>query len=92
MGTAPAGWYVDEFGRRRYWDGAAWTDHAFEHSTVPAPVVGRAPVTYAVVQPSFATPPTGPKSFVTTWLLAWLLGFLALDRFYLGRLNDFARG
>ncbi|HUA96004.1 MAG TPA: DUF2510 domain-containing protein, partial [Acidimicrobiales bacterium] len=26
-GAAPAGWYPTPDGRRRYWDGAAWTDH-----------------------------------------------------------------
>lgn len=26
-GAAPAGWYPTADGRRRYWDGAAWTDH-----------------------------------------------------------------
>jgi len=25
--TAPAGWYPLPTGGRRYWDGAAWTDH-----------------------------------------------------------------
>jgi hypothetical protein len=24
---APAGWYPDQEGNQRYWDGAAWTDH-----------------------------------------------------------------
>jgi Protein of unknown function (DUF2510) len=26
-GAAPAGWYPTPDGRRRYWDGGAWTDH-----------------------------------------------------------------
>lgn len=26
-----------------------------------------------------------PKSFVVTWLLAWLLGTFGIDRFYLGK-------
>ncbi len=25
--STPAGWYPQEDGRQRYWDGAAWTDH-----------------------------------------------------------------
>ncbi len=25
--TAPAGWYPDQFGTRRYWDGQRWTGH-----------------------------------------------------------------
>jgi hypothetical protein len=27
MTQAPAGWYPQEDGRRRYWDGSAWTEH-----------------------------------------------------------------
>ena len=27
------------------------------------------------------------KSFVATWLFAWLLGYLAIDRFYLGKIG-----
>lgn len=27
MAQAPAGWYPQEDGRRRYWDGSAWTEH-----------------------------------------------------------------
>ena len=27
----------------------------------------------------------GDKSFVTTWLFAWLLGWFGIDRFYLGK-------
>ncbi|KGJ82785.1 hypothetical protein GY21_00030 [Cryobacterium roopkundense] len=29
--------------------------------------------------------PVSDKSFVATWLFAWLLGFFAVDRFYLGK-------
>ena len=27
------------------------------------------------------------KSFIATWLFAWLLGYLAIDRFYLGKIG-----
>ena len=27
------------------------------------------------------------KSFVATWLFAWILGYLAIDRFYLGKIG-----
>lgn len=27
------------------------------------------------------------KSFVATWLFAWLLGYFAIDRFYLGKIG-----
>ncbi|UOQ88040.1 TM2 domain-containing protein [Agromyces endophyticus] len=29
----------------------------------------------------------GPKSFVATWLLAWLVGLWGIDRFYLGKVG-----
>lgn len=32
-------------------------------------------------------PPVGKKSFLTAWLLALLLGFLGVDRFYLGKVG-----
>ena len=31
--------------------------------------------------------PVSERSFVATWLFAWLLGFLAVDRFYLGKVG-----
>ena len=31
--------------------------------------------------------PTSSKSFVATWLFAWLLGFFAVDRFYIGKVG-----
>lgn len=30
---------------------------------------------------------TSQKSFVATWLLAWFLGTLGIDRFYLGKIG-----
>jgi len=35
--------------------------------------------------PGYAFAPE--KSFVATWLFAWLLGFFAVDRFYLGKVG-----
>lgn len=37
--TIPAGWYDDGSGRRRWWDGVAWTEHTVstEPSTAPRP-------------------------------------------------------
>jgi hypothetical protein len=32
--SAPAGWYPQEDGRQRYWDGSVWTEH-FADSTTP---------------------------------------------------------
>ena len=38
--------------------------------------------------PSAASTPALPqKSFVATWLLAWLLGTFGADRFYLGKVG-----
>lgn len=62
----------------------------------PAPVVSPAfqPTQAAVPAPqmaaaAYANPPlaAGAKSFNTTWLLALLLGFLGVDRFYLGKIG-----
>lgn len=86
MAEVPSGWYTDAQGRMRYWDGAGWTEHVAEHAAPAPPAEWAQPIQYAA-QPYFAAPPTGPKSFVTTWLLAGLLGFLALDRFYLGKIG-----
>jgi hypothetical protein len=30
---------------------------------------------------------TSPRSFIATWLFAWLLGVLGVDRFYLGKVG-----
>ncbi|MGR0221436.1 TM2 domain-containing protein [Agromyces sp. ZXT2-6] len=30
---------------------------------------------------------TSDRSFIATWLFAWLLGFLGVDRFYLGKVG-----
>lgn len=46
-------------------------------NTAPAPPAdGYAPT---------AAPP--PRSFIATWMFAWLLGFLGVDRFYLGKVG-----
>lgn len=86
MDEVPSGWYTDAQGRQRYWDGTAWTEHVAERTAPAPPAAWAQPIQYAA-QPDFAASPTGPKSFVTTWLLAGLLGFLALDRFYLGKIG-----
>jgi hypothetical protein len=34
------------------------------------------------------TPPVPPpRSFIATWMFSWLLGFLGVDRFYLGKVG-----
>lgn len=35
--TIPAGWYDDGSGRRRWWDGSAWTQHTLAAPAAPVP-------------------------------------------------------
>ncbi|SFR83534.1 TM2 domain-containing protein [Agromyces sp. CF514] len=49
---------------------------------VPPAPYGAAPQPY-----SAADAPVGEKSFIATWLLAWLVGFWGVDRFYLGKVG-----
>ncbi|NYE19174.1 TM2 domain-containing protein [Microbacterium immunditiarum] len=43
--------------------------------------------------PGYVSPPPPPatatpeRSFIATWMFAWLLGFLGVDRFYLGKIG-----
>lgn len=56
----------------------------------PAPAPVAAPTIAApagVPAPGEALPIVGEKSFLTTWLLALLLGFFGVDRFYLGKVG-----
>lgn len=46
------------------------------------------------VTPGTAVPPRSPipgvppeRSFIATWMFSWLLGFLGVDRFYLGKVG-----
>jgi hypothetical protein len=57
---APAGWYEDGSGGRRYWDGEAWTQYVAPASdTVPLPPVGPEPATTTVL-PAGDDSPTIP--------------------------------
>lgn len=71
-------------------------------NTTPYPVPTGVPAgqqeQYLSVQSNFAEPgyappsgaeltPDSDKSFLVTWLFAWLLGFFAVDRFYLGKIG-----
>jgi hypothetical protein len=53
-------------------------------STYPpvAPSSG-APVPAQPAQPA----PASDRSFIATWMFAWLLGFFGVDRFYLGKVG-----
>lgn len=56
--TAPAGWYADEFGITRYWDGSAWTAHvAPTHDAGAIPPVAMAPIVPAQVAAVHAPAP-----------------------------------
>jgi hypothetical protein len=74
--------------------------HPQQPSPVPPPAPGQGlpPADgFAPGQPYPAAPPAGyagwggpeesDKSFVVTWVLAWLLGGLGVDRFYLGKIG-----
>ncbi|GAA1511112.1 hypothetical protein BJ978_001555 [Agromyces terreus] len=57
----------------------------------PAPY-GTAPAAYVAAPQAYGAPgasaaSAGQKSFVATWLLAWLVGFWGVDRFYLGKVG-----
>ena len=70
--SAPAGWYADPLGRheRRYWDGAAWTDHIVDGTTQgmdPVSAPPRATQQAAQVAPygvpgAMPTPPRAGRS------------------------------
>ncbi len=83
------GWYPDPQvpGQQRYWNGTAWTDNV---SPVVAP--NAVPGYPASGSPMSAYPPVtseavGTKSFIATWLFSLLLGYLGVDRFYLGKVG-----
>lgn len=44
-------------------------------------------ITAGAPAPAVAPPMVGEKSFITAWLLALLLGFFGVDRFYLGKIG-----
>lgn len=58
---------------------------------MPPPSTGfppAAPATQALPPAPFGEPaPAADKSFIATWLFAWLLGFFGVDRFYLGKIG-----
>ena len=57
-----------------------------EHTTVPLPPGDGAP---GASGPQFSFEPyrTTERTFLATWLFAWLLGFWGADRFYLGKIG-----
>lgn len=89
----PAGWYPDGSGVQRYFDGNVWTEHTAPlDPAATATAIGAATTTAdqaaAPYGPAAASADgTPPKSFIVTWLFALLLGFFAVDRFYLGKVG-----
>jgi Protein of unknown function (DUF2510) len=66
--SAAAGWYADPLGRheRRYWDGAAWTDHVVDGTTqgtdpVNGPPVATGQAAQAASAASVAAVPAMPR-------------------------------
>lgn len=63
------------------------------HSQIPPSAPGPMPTTPPVASapvpgpPAPTATPIGEKSFLTTWLLALLLGVLGVDRIYLGKIG-----
>lgn len=54
-------------------------------STYPPPT--GAPGYMAPPLPLTPPVPPPPRSFIATWMFSWLLGFLGVDRFYLGKVG-----
>lgn len=68
-----------------------YDSNGFSATTPPPP-----PGPLAPSATGYAAPPTAPgaapldtsdKSFIATWLFAWLLGIFGVDRFYLGKIG-----
>jgi hypothetical protein len=51
MNASPAGWYPQEDGRLRYWDGQQWTEH-FAPGQAPSPSGAPAPIAAPTGQPT----------------------------------------
>lgn len=62
--------------------GAASTSAA-----APPPPPSAPPAVGHMRSAAAGAPGEGSKSFVATWLLAWLVGVLGIDRFYLGKVG-----
>jgi hypothetical protein len=64
--AAPAGWYDDGHGRKRWWDGAQWTDRFQDQEQLPVTVAAEVvttPVEVATVPPGWYPNASGAKEW-----------------------------
>lgn len=85
----PPGWYPDPEGNpaSRYWDGDSWTDQIGPMLSAPvvaAPVLSSA---FAPVAFDAMGMPVSPSSRLAAALLCFLLGWLGVHRFYVGKVG-----
>lgn len=64
--NTPPGWYSDESGRQRYWDGKAWGVYAPDQT--PVPVVDSAPVRLQLNGAAVAGLVLGILAAITFWI------------------------
>ena len=55
MNASPAGWYPQEDGRQRYWDGQRWTEH-FAPGQAPSPTGAPVPMVEGAAPAATAKP------------------------------------
>lgn len=68
--NAPAGWYDDGRGQRRYWDGAQWTEHTAPLASAGAFTGGGASADQAETRPYEAAPAANPYAATTPYSIA----------------------
>ncbi|MEI5582470.1 MULTISPECIES: DUF2510 domain-containing protein [unclassified Agromyces] len=68
--NAPAGWYDDGRGQRRYWDGTQWTDHTAPLASAGAYRPGGAPADQAATLPYETERTTDPYAATTPYSMA----------------------
>lgn len=83
--SAPAGWYPQEDGRQRYWDGTEWTEHFAEGapaqpaaSTPAAGSTAYGAPAYGQPTPAYATPPSGSSGLGKGCLIAGIIGLVVV--------------
>jgi uncharacterized protein DUF2510 len=69
--ATPAGWYPDQHGVMRFWDGQRWTQHV----APPAPQVYQQPYPVVVGHPNYVRMQHG-HSIIAHVFLGWLLLYI----------------